>query len=84
MKPDLLPNKELAPREWKPIKSIPKDGLWLDVLCRSRDGVVVEVKKVRYQNSRVRGLELHGECNKLSPYLKPIKWDLHSVSGTAA
>jgi hypothetical protein len=62
-------------RKWKSLKTIPKDGVWLDVMCRSKDGVLVEVKKVRYQNSRSMGLELRGEQNLLSPYLKPKKWD---------
>jgi hypothetical protein len=64
-------------RKWKAFKSAPRDGKCIDVLCRSRDGGEVEVKKLRFISSRSKGLELRGEMNILSPYLKPSKWDTH-------
>lgn len=67
----------LHPREWKPMASVPQGGEWFDLLCQSKDGVEVEVKKLRYISSRSKGLELRGEQNLLSPYLSPKMWDYH-------
>lgn len=67
----------IHPRVWKPMVSVPQDGVWFDLLCQSRDGVEVEVKKLRYISSRSKGLELRGEQNLLSPYLEPKMWDYH-------
>jgi hypothetical protein len=64
-----------APRDWKPMASVPVNGNWFDVLCVSKDGVVVVVEKVRYQTSRSKGSELRGSTNLLSTYLDPKGWD---------
>lgn len=62
--------------EWRPMEEAPRDGKVFDVLCRSKDGVEIVVKELKYAHAPMnkKKLILWGTQNFLSPYLEPIGW----------
>lgn len=68
---------------WRPMSEAPRDGSKFDVLCRSPEGVEVQVLDLHYGPKPMRKrpdgsiddtLILWGRHNFLSPHLTAIGW----------
>lgn len=65
--------------DYRPMDTAPRDGSSFDVLCKSKDGIEVEVKHLHYGPKPMDAkdftqLILWGKHNFLSPCLIPIGW----------
>lgn len=62
--------------EWRSMDTAPRDGMRFTLLCRSEDGVEVEVNDVKYAHAPMdkTRMILWGNQNALSSFLTPIGW----------
>lgn len=69
----MIPATEAKSEVWQEMETAPRNNTWFDVKVMDPNGDVIIVEDVHYL--RMFDIwEIWGKQNRLSPFLKPIRW----------